>query len=123
MRENVHAAELDAGTSPQLKGPLPVQPDTLVKVGALTPDPSNITDNGPIWRFALNDAVDVGVKLIQMFSAIDGVEPVVASLPSLTLTRWWGHRVPVPSTTVILRFFMSPARPRQSWLTTFCLRS
>jgi hypothetical protein len=71
---NVHAAELVVGTSPQLKGPFPVQPDTLVKVGALTPDPSNITDNGPIWRFALNDAVEVGVKLTQIFSAIAAVE-------------------------------------------------
>ena len=65
----VHVAELLSGTLPKLKGTLLEQPETLVSVGAVTPEPIRMTEIELICRLALKLAVDVGVNDTVMFKA------------------------------------------------------
>ena len=65
----VQVAELFTGTLPKLNGTLLEQADTLVNVGAATPEPSRITERPLICRLALKLAVEVGVNDTVMFSA------------------------------------------------------
>ena len=76
-------------------------------------------------------------SLVRIFSPsgsnpgiVRGTDPVASTtclpcswVPSSTVTRWPAPREPVPAKVVILRFFIRPWRPFQSWSTTFCLRA
>jgi hypothetical protein len=53
---------------PKLKGTVLEQAETLVNVGAVTPEPSRITERPLICRLALKLAVEVGVNDTVMFN-------------------------------------------------------
>ena len=102
-KENVQVAALFTGTLPQLKGALPEHPDTLLNVGAVTPDPYRITETAPpaelIVRLALNVAVDVGVKDTQTFNACATVEFAGIGVGS---ERGYSKVNPAPPTVTVL---------------------
>ena len=68
-KAKVQFAELLTGTLPKLKGTPLEQPETLVNVGAVTPEPIKMTDSELICRLALKLAVEVGVNETVMFKA------------------------------------------------------
>ncbi len=70
----VQVAELPARTLPKLKGVPVEQPETLDNVGALTPDPSRITESELICKLALYPAVEAAAKCTVIFSVCDTAE-------------------------------------------------
>src|ERR1035437_4421337 len=73
-KPKVQVAGLLTGTLPKLKGTLAEQPETLVSVGAVTPEPSRITESELICRLALKLAVEVGVKDTVIVSVCVAIE-------------------------------------------------